>query len=106
MWLKNVKNTNLLGRSSSRNRLEMGEGRNWVTSEAVRGCALPGLFMHVPHLPEGYKTKLPRGGIHSHHFVTNMGPAHSTSFLGEPSHNFVTGRALLQQGCTYPPGAT
>ena len=83
MWLKNVKNTNLLGRSSSRNRLEMGEGRNWVTSEAVRGCALPGLFMHVPHLPEGYKTKLPRGGIHSHHFVTNMGPAHSTSFLGE-----------------------
>lgn len=78
-----MKNTNLLSQSSSRNRLEMGEGRNWVTTEDVRGGAVPGLFMHVPHLPEGYKTKLPRGGIHSHHFVTNMGPAHSTSFLGE-----------------------
>ena len=63
---------------------------------------LPSLFMHVPHLPEGYKTKLPRlGGIHSHHFVTNMGPAHSTSFLGEGNLPIIlsqAGSCLLQQG--------
>ena len=66
--------------------------RNWVT-EDVRGSARA-VHAHAPHqrvtcfsptthLPEGYKTKLPCLGIHSHHFVTNMGPAHSTSFLGE-----------------------